>query len=158
MTNKELAVQFFCTINTTVAPNPNRASIMPEFDLTISISVIVALCAIISPILTSIINNRYQIKLKRMELSKQEYRDAVLYQRNVYEKYLKHAGRCIYYADADAQKDYGEYYYSALMYAPPDIQSDMVAANKLMMENRYDEASVLIEGLTAKIHAIQQKA
>nr|WP_300821894.1 hypothetical protein [uncultured Acetatifactor sp.] len=153
MSNKELAVQFFCTINTTL--NPNCSSIMPEFDLTISISVIVALCAIISPILTSIINNRYQIKLKCMELSKQEYRDSILYQRNIYENYLKYAGRCIYHADNNAKKDYGEYYYSALMYAPPDIRSDMLEANKLMSENRYDEASVLIEGLTAKIHAIQ---
>lgn len=130
---------------------------MPKFDLTISISVIVALCAILSPILTAIINNRHQIKIKRMELSQQEHRDTTLYLRNVYESYLKHAGRCIYYADQDALKDYGEYYYSALMYAPPDIQADMIAANNLMLEDKFNEASVLIEKLTTKIHAIQQK-
>lgn len=131
---------------------------MPKFDLTISISVIVALCAIISPILTAIINNRYNLKLKRMELSQQKYNDSVLYHRNVYENYLKHAGRCIYYADLDALKDYGEYYYSALMYAPPDIQTDMIAANRLMLEDKYDEASLIIEVIAAKIHDIQQKA
>lgn len=131
---------------------------MPKFDMTISISVIVALCAILSPMITAIINNRYQIKLKRMELLQQEHQDSALYHRSVYENYLKHAGRCIYLSDQDALKEYGEFYYSALMYAPPDIRSDMIEANKLMYEINYDEASALIEGIAVKIHAIQQKA
>ena len=130
---------------------------MPKFDLTISISVIVALCAIISPILTSIINNRYQIKLKRIELSRQEYQDSVLHCRDIYENYLKHAGRCIYYSDSDAQKDYGEYYYSALMYAPSDVRSDMIEPNALMLKNELNKASALIEKIAVKIHTIQQK-
>lgn len=130
---------------------------MPKFDLTISISVIVALCAIISPILTAIINNRYQIKIKRIELAQQEHRDFVLHHRNVYENYLKYAGRCIYFADQDALKDYGEYYYSALMYAPHDIQTDMINANRLMLEDKYDDASLIIEVIATKIRTIQQK-
>lgn len=130
---------------------------MPKFDLTISISVIVALCAIISPILTAIINNRYHIKMKRMELSQQEYSNSVLHYRSVYENYLKYAGRCIYFADQDALKDYGEYYYSALMYAPHDIQKDMVRANSLMLEDKYDDASLIIETIATKIYYVQQK-
>lgn len=131
---------------------------MPKFDMTFSIPAIVTLCAILSPMLTAIINNRYQIKLKRMELSQQEHRNSTLYYRSIYENYLKYAGRCIYHSDQDALKEYGEFYYSALMYAPPDIRSDMIAANTLMLENKYDEASALIEGIAIKIHTIQQKA
>lgn len=131
---------------------------MPNIDLTISISVIVALCAIISPILTAIINNRYQLKLKRIELSQQEYQDTILYHRNVYENYLKYAGRCIYFSDADAMKEYGEYYYSALMYASSDIQTDMIKANELMLDTKLEEASALIEKIATRIHTIQQKA
>ena len=41
---------------------------MPKIELTITISVILALAAIISPIFTAIINNRYQLKLKKLEL------------------------------------------------------------------------------------------
>jgi len=130
---------------------------MPKFDLTVSISVILALCAIISPIFTAIINNRHQTKMKRMELSPQECRDTILYHRDVYENYLKHAGRCIYHANHDALKDYGEYYYAALMYAPHDIQNDMIKANKFMLEDKYDEAYPIIEVIAAKLHAIQQK-
>lgn len=128
---------------------------MPKIDLTISISVILALCAIISPMLTAIINNHHQIKLKRIEIKQQEYRESVLYQRDIFEKYLKYAGRCIYYADHEALKDYGEYYYSALMYASNEIQTDMLKANSLMLENKFDDASDIIEVIAAKIHAIQ---
>lgn len=131
---------------------------MPKFDLTISISVIVALCAIVSPIFTAIINNRYQIKIKRLELSRQEYSDSVLYRRNIYENYLKHAGRCIYHSDLDALKDYGEFYYAALMYAPDDLQKDMISANSLILEEKYNDAAPTIEVIATKIYLLQQKA
>lgn len=139
--------------NSVRAVEPVQAT---RIDLTVTISVIIALCAIISPILTAIINNMHQTKIKKMELKQQEYTDTVIHQREFFENYLKHAGRCIYFADPDAQKDYGEYYFSALMYAPDDLKSDMVEANRLMLKNDLDKASILIEKLSTKIHDMQQ--
>ena len=127
-----------------------------KIDLTVTISVIIALCAIVSPIFTSIINNMHQTKIKKLELKQQEYRDTIIHQRNFFENYLKHAGRCIYYADSDALKDYGEHYFSALMYATDDLKADMIEANRLMQKDDWDNASVLIEKLSTKIHNIQQ--
>lgn len=40
-------------------------------DLTITISVIIALCAIISPILVAIINNLYNMRMKKIEITKE---------------------------------------------------------------------------------------
>lgn len=91
-----------------------------------------------------------------MELKQQEYRNTIIHQREFFENYLKHAGRCIYFSDVDALKDYGEYYFSALMYAPESLKSDMIAANKLMLENDWKNASVLLEKLTSQIYAMQQ--
>ena len=45
---------------------------MPNIDLTVTVSVIIALCAIISPILTAIINNCHHTKIKNLKLSKPE--------------------------------------------------------------------------------------
>ena len=39
-----------------------------KFDLNLTITAIIALIALISPIITTIINNRYQLKLKKIEL------------------------------------------------------------------------------------------
>lgn len=124
---------------------------MPKIDLTISISVIVALCAIISPILTTIINNRYQLKLKKLELEQENIKNTVLYKRNIFENYLKYSGERISFADVSAQKDYGEYYFLALTYAPDDLRSEMVKANGYMESHDYINASRSIEKLTPKI-------
>lgn len=40
-----------------------------NIDLTVTISVIIALCAIISPILVAFINNHYNLKLKKIEIA-----------------------------------------------------------------------------------------
>ena len=49
---------------------------MPQIDLTVSISVILALVATVSPILTSIINNMHHTKIRKLEL-KQEHPDMI---------------------------------------------------------------------------------
>lgn len=132
---------------------------MPKLDLTISISVIVALSAIISPILTAIINNHYQLKIKQMELTQQKQSNPILYQRKIYEKYLKYAGRCIYSADQDALKKYGEYYYLTLMYAPHSIKIGMTQANECILENDYKNAATCIQSVAINIQTLilQQK-
>lgn len=44
-----------------------------KFDLTVTISAILAICAIISPLLTAIISNRYKLSKKRMEIRYKHY-------------------------------------------------------------------------------------
>lgn len=129
---------------------------MPEFDLTITISVILAFVAIISPIFTAIINNCHDTKIKKLELKQKEYENTVMYKRSLFENYLKYAGRCIYFSDIDASKYYGEFYFSALMCASPEIREDMIAVNKRIQRGEFHEATSLLEPLTAKIHATLQ--
>lgn len=72
---------------------------MPKIDLTVSISVIVALCAIISPMLVAIINNRHALKVKEIELSYslKEKQLTTLYQDKftAYEKLINEIGTFI---------------------------------------------------------------
>lgn len=103
---------------------------MPKIDLTITISVIVALAAIISPILTAIINNRHQLKLKKIEASAKEYERSILYKRKILESYLKHAGNCIVHSNHDSLHKYGKYYLQALLYVPESLAVKMISANK----------------------------
>lgn len=41
---------------------------MPEFDSTITISIILAICALFAPSITAVINNRHQYKIRKLEL------------------------------------------------------------------------------------------
>lgn len=130
---------------------------MPKFDLTVTVSVIIALCAIISPILTALINNHYLLKMKKLELSQEHYKNTIAYQRNIFENYLKYAGRCTAYTDENALRDYGEYYLLALMYAPKELHSKMISLHTFMRTYKWTDATHALEEITPEIHAILQK-
>lgn len=130
---------------------------MPQIDLTVSISVILALVATISPILTSIINNMHHTKIRKLELRQEHLKNTVYHQRNTLESYLKYAGRCIARADSDALKEYNEYYFSALLYACPELRPDMIAIHDLMEKFDWDAATPLFENLIPKIHDYLQE-
>ena len=70
-----------------------------ELDLTITVTAILGIAAIISPIATAIINNLYQIKLKKLEMKQQKLEKTTYYIRSIFENYLRYAGRCIYSVD-----------------------------------------------------------
>lgn len=127
---------------------------MPKLDLTVTVSVIIALCAIISPLLTTFMNNRYQLKLRMMDAEKEHYQKTVIYQRRIFENYLRYSGKCITHANADALREYGEHYLVALMYAPEDIKVEMMYAHGLMSSCKWGEASKCYEKLAPMICAM----
>lgn len=130
---------------------------MPDIDITITISVIVTLCAIISPIATAIINNHYQLRLKKMDLEQKNIENTVLYKRAVFENYLKYASRCISYSDDLALKEYGEYYLLAMLYSPYEFHSDMIQIHKNMHEYKWNDAAHLFERLVPRLQDLIKK-
>lgn len=59
-----------------------------KFDLNLTITGIIALCAIVSPIITSIIDNNYKIKIKKMD-------NYELEKRKVLEEFINSTIECI---------------------------------------------------------------
>ena len=92
---------------------------MPEVDLTVTISVIIALCAILSPIFTAIINNCHDTKLKKLEYEHLEREEERKHERELYEGYIRAAGSCIQYQGKEQKTNFGEHS-SLLAYAVPD--------------------------------------
>lgn len=79
------------------------------------------------------------------------------YVRSIFENYLRHAGRCINNADRDARKDYGEYYFLALTYAPDNVSSAMIEINDAISACDYQIATSLLEKLKPEISKLLQK-
>lgn len=127
-----------------------------KIDLTITITTILAIAAIISPIATAIINNRYQLKLKRMELEQKHLENTTYYIRSIFEKYLRYAGKCIHYADGPSRKDYGEYYFLALVYAPDHLAKAMIDINSAIIISDFDNATALLEQIKPAISDLLQ--
>ena len=90
-------------------------------NLSVTISVIVAICAIISPILTAIINNHYQYKLRKLDDEKELRKTSTMYKRDILENYLKYLGECHVRATTDSESNYGKYYFLAYLYAPSTV-------------------------------------
>lgn len=128
-----------------------------KVDLTITVTAILGIAAIISPIATAIINNRYQLKLKKLELHQKQLENTTYYIRSIFENYLRYAGRCIYNSDREARKDYGEYYFLALSYVPDDISSTMININSAIYDCDYYKATTLLEQLEPSLSKLLQK-
>ena len=129
---------------------------MPRIDLTVTISVIIALCAILSPIITSIINNRHQLKIKKLELQEKRCENTIFYQRTIFENYLKYSGECITSANSEAFRKYGEYYLIALMYVPDDMRNKMIEANTMMKLKDWSGAQIIYEELAPMLCSLLQ--
>ena len=123
----------------------------PKFDLTVTVSVIIALCAIISPILTSLINNRHQLKLKKLELEQQHLEKTVSYYRSIFEQYLKSCSKHLEDLSVFNHTEYTECYLTALLYAPQSIVEEMKLLNTQIMSRNYREAPKTAETLTRHI-------
>mgnify|MGYP004625190803 FL=1 len=125
-----------------------------HFDLTITVTAILAIAAIISPIATAIINNRYQMKLKELEHQNQVEKDSFFYKRGVYEEYLSCTGRCIADETRDALKEYGKIYPLALIYFPESLIPELVAINESINNGRTGNARNQLNDLAPKIRTI----
>ena len=108
---------------------------MPKIDLTITVSVIVALAAVISPILTTLINNHHQTKLRMLELKHKHYEQTVLYKRNIFENYLKGLSMVSQNPTMENIDRYSKYYSLAYMYLPEHIRIKMSSVNNLLHDN-----------------------
>ena len=130
---------------------------MPRFDLTIIISVIVAMCAILSPIITSIINNVHHTKIRKLELNYQLYEVHALHIREIFENYLTSLGKCINYINAADAKEYNTYYSLALVYSPESLKKKMYEIHKQVHDETLANNVKLVSEVTSEIHNLLEK-
>ena len=124
---------------------------MPKLDLTITISVILAFAAIISPIATTLLNNRHQLKLKRLELKEKRYAELVIYRRQIFENYLRCAGKFSKSANPEESAEYGEAFFLAYLYAPSELRPLMENLDDCIVKYDADGISRMLPLVTSAI-------
>ena len=132
---------------------------MPQVDLSITISVIIAIAAIISPILTARINNRHQFKLRKLELDQQSYEHLVLQEKEIYYAYLSATSKLIHLVDRDNLKNYSEYYPLVLVRVNQELSKDLELIDSLVQGdmNVREQALTTFNSLVPKIKAVIDK-
>lgn len=129
---------------------------MPEIDLTITISVVIAVCAIISPVITTLLNNRHVYRMKKLDLKQESEKSSYFYKRGIYEEYLKFAGRCVANASNEAMQEYGQTYLLAMIYFPEELRPELMRINNLICSYSMQEARSALDDLAPKICTILQ--
>ena len=124
--------------------------------ITIAISFTLAICSFISSVLTVVLNNRYLLKVKRMEQQQKEMEKTTLYVRNILEN-LKYAGQSITLPDSSTEKEYGTYYFLALTYLPLELHPKLTELNAAIMEPNRAKATKLLEDLVPSITELLKK-
>ena len=105
-------------------------------NLNVLISAIVAASSVTAPIFTALINNKHQLKMKKLELEQKHYDDEVAFQKNIFNEYLHKAG--LLYGSGFSTKaleEYGDAYAIALLYAPEEIRKLMIKANNFALKD-----------------------
>ena len=117
--------------------------------------IVIALIALISPVVTTLINNHHLKKMRMIELSQKRNEELSLHSREIFEQYLKSAG------DAVMRRKYGggfseqyhESYYRAFFNASPHVRELMERADFFIEQKDSHAASVEL----CKIAALAQK-
>ncbi len=127
---------------------------MPELDLSLTITSIIAICALASPIITTLINNHHQKSIRKMDYVESEKTKQLEQKRDVFENYLQYAGAFVHRFDLESLKDFGMYSARALCYVPEDMLDDMKKLEILILNRDQKEAIILLEQISIRLRPI----
>ena len=111
-------------------------------------TIIIAVAAICSPVVTAIINNWHDTKIKRLEMQRKNKQDYDLHVRDIFEQYIRYAGKTIALTSQDALHSYGEYYPLALHYAADSHIPLMQKLNALITEGKMEYAQSVLSDVS----------
>ena len=125
--------------------------------LSICISIAVAFAAIISPIIVTILNNRHQLKLKKLELEQQHFERTTMHKRELVENCLRATGAFLACQDVSTEKEYGNYYFKTLLYVGGDIRAWMENVNTYIDLGNYEAAATQLGKAIPEIEQFVQR-
>ena len=133
-----------------------------------TVTIVIALAAIVSPILVALINNAHQSNLKKLELEHSERLKAqelkaqheernMRYLYSIYENYLQSTSRCIANPSRDNIKLYGENYSISFVYFPPNCHDQLKSINESIRECHWEDANKELEHLSIWLSGIMKE-
>lgn len=91
-----------------------------KFDSSITLSLVIALAAIVSPVITTYLNNKHQLKLLIVEKEFDRKKDYEEYINSIINNFLKNVGNFIAYPTSKNLSDFEESFYILMMIIPKE--------------------------------------
>ena len=93
-------------------------------------TLVIAICAFFSPIVTCLLNNWHQYRMKKLEYAHQDKVNQENRVSEIYDGYIQAADACIHTMSEDALYDFARHSGLALRYVPDDIREKMLTLEK----------------------------
>ena len=131
-----------------------------QFDidrLTSIATLIIAICAFFSPIVTCLLNNWHQRIMKKLEYEHEDKVAREKWVRDVYDGYIQAADAYIHTSSEETQREFGRHSGLAMRYVPDDLRQQMLELEK-MFYSSYGQFNAIqkIDALNAIIVKMQQ--
>lgn len=96
--------------------------------------------SVISPIITTWMNHRFQFKMAELESHNKEIEQHYLNKRNVINSFIANVGKCLFKANNEAFRECGESFYSIYVYVPQSMWKDIDELHNLLVAYRWQDA------------------
>ena len=96
--------------------------------------------SIISPLITTWMNHRFQLKMYELEACNKEIEQHYLNKRNVINSFIASVGKCIFKANSEAFRECGESFYSIYLYIPRSMWKDIDELHSLLVDYKWQQA------------------
>ena len=127
-----------------------------KVDLTVTISVILGCAAVISPVLTALINNAHQSAMRRQDAKREKYHETVAYKRKIIEEYIQRTAVKIQVKNLDTNIEYASGFGLAAIYVPEQIRNKMIEIDNLIIQQDRETADRHFKQLLPELIAIVQ--
>ncbi|MGF1998260.1 hypothetical protein ACQUFO_10310 [Enterococcus casseliflavus] len=89
-----------------------------QLDSTVTFALIVAVISLISPMITTYLSNKHDLKVNEIKFKQKKYEQNDLYVKRMFDNFVQSFGEVMEYPQANNQKRFGKYYFSCLNYVP----------------------------------------
>lgn len=116
-----------------------------ELDTSLTITSIIAVIALISPILTTFINNQYQLKIRKIEMSEKRYDETIRKRKEMFELYCQSLSQVAmsFAAKTEVYDKYAACYGITILYMTDEQVEHAKAINSLIHQRKFNDAHKL---------------
>lgn len=122
-----------------------------------TVTIVIAICAILSPILVAVINNIYQLKIRKLDAADAWKKDFDAYLKSAFENYFKDTSRCIANPTPDNLTSYGQSYSICFCYFPPAGHDQLLEINKAIRANDWESANAKLESFSVWMSGLMRQ-
>lgn len=115
------------------------------------LTAVIAACSVASPFLTAWINNRYALKMRKIDLNESIYKEKISTIRDKYIDYLSTGSVAFYSLNGSKINDFNSSFGNIVGLVPNDISIKMIEINNLVQAKKYSEAAKIFNNLIPNI-------